>query len=120
MSNEELSEAQNQLLATYGGTNIETLCREMTAIYGGTNIETISRELSAIDDLEVDPDFRPRALWGLPWWTMKIPKAIKYRPLLEKAWDEGHEAASTRVPERVWHDTASPRTPNPYRQEPGA
>ena len=101
MSNEELSEAQNQLLATYGGTNIETLCRELTAI----------------DDPDVHPDRRPRGLYGLPWWTMKIPKAIKYLPLLEKAWEEGHEAAAMRVPEGVWHDTASPRTPNPYQKE---
>lgn len=36
---------------------------------------------------------------------------------LAEAWEEGHEAAAMRVPEGVWHDTASPRTPNPYRQE---
>ena len=34
-----------------------------------------------------------------------------------EAWEEGHEAAAMRIPEGVWHDTASPRTPNPYRQE---
>ena len=34
-----------------------------------------------------------------------------------EAWEEGHEAAAMRVPEGVWHDTASPRTPNPYRKE---
>ena len=34
-----------------------------------------------------------------------------------EAWAEGHEAAAMRVPEGVWHDTASPRTPNPYRKE---
>ena len=101
MSNEELSEAQNQLLAKYSGTDIETICRE----------------LSVADDPDVNPDFRPQALGGLPWWTMKIPRAFKYLPLLEKAWEEGHEAAAMRVPEGVWHDTASPRTPNPYRQE---
>ena len=99
MNNEELSEVQNQLLETYGGTNIET----------------ISRELSAIDDLEVDPDFRPRALNGLPWWTMKIPKAIKYRSLLEKAWDEGYT-------DGVNHDlgdweNAPSIINNPYRKE---
>ena len=33
------------------------------------------------------------------------------------AWEEGHETAAMRVPEGVWHDTASPRTPNPYRKE---
>ena len=104
MSNEELSEVQNQLLATYGGTNIET----------------ISRELSAIDDLEVDPDFRPRALGGLPWWTMKIPKAIKYRPLLEKAWEEG-KRAGLRQSDWEHGDTATRYVAvNPYRKEPEA
>ena len=34
-----------------------------------------------------------------------------------EAWEEGHEAAAMRVPEGVWHDTASPRTPNPYRKD---
>ena len=34
-----------------------------------------------------------------------------------EAWEEGHEAAAMRVPEGVWHDTAAPRTPNPYREE---
>lgn len=68
-----LSEAQNQLLAAYGGTGIEA----------------ISRELTAVDNPDVDPDFRPQVLSGLPWWTMKIPQALKYRPLFEKAWEEG-------------------------------
>ena len=108
MSNEELSEAQNQLLATYGGTNIETLCRELTAI----------------DDPEVHPDRRPQGLNGLPWWTMKIPKALKYLPLLEKAWNEGHYASNTAwehmhfghpVPEGEFCPECC--TENPYRQE---
>lgn len=34
-----------------------------------------------------------------------------------EAWEEGHEAAAMRIPEGVWHDTASPRPTNPYRQE---
>ena len=34
-----------------------------------------------------------------------------------EAWDEGHEAAAMRIPEGVWHDTASPHPTNPYRQE---
>ena len=33
-----------------------------------------------------------------------------------EAWEEGHEAAAMRIPEGVWHDTASPRLPNPYRK----
>ena len=100
MSNDELSEAQNQLLATYCGTNIETICRELTAI----------------DSPDVDPDFRPQVLSGLSWWTMKIPTALKYRPLFEKAWDEGHHAGQHNEheyrPERAMT--------NPYRQEAGA
>lgn len=34
-----------------------------------------------------------------------------------EVWEEGHIAAAMRVPEGVWHDTASPRTHNPYRQD---
>ena len=37
---------------------------------------------------------------------------VKYQ-----AWEEGHEAAAMRVPEGVWHDTATPRPVNPYRKE---
>ena len=100
MSNEELSEAQNQLLATYAGTNIET----------------ISRELTAIDNPDVDPDFRPQVLNGLPWWTMKIPQALKYRPLFEKAWEEG-KRAGLRQSDWEHGDTATQYVAaNPYKE----
>ena len=99
MSYEGLSEAQIQILATYSGTDIETFCRELTAI----------------DNPDVDPDFRPQALNGLPWRTMKIPKALKYRPLLEKAWDEGFaDGANHDLGD--W-DNAPSIINNPYRQE---
>ena len=108
MSDEELSEVQNQLLATYGGTNIETICRELTAV----------------EDSGVDPDFRPRVLSGLPWWTMKIPQVLKYRSLLEKAWNEGHYASNTEW-EHTYYGHPVPEgeicpecsAGNPYRKE---
>lgn len=100
MSDEGLSEVQSQLLATYGGTNLETFCRELTAI----------------DDPSVDPDFRPFALGGLPWWTMKIPKARKYRPLLEKAWEEGFDAGERDAFDLLEHPDHE-CIKNPYRKE---
>ena len=99
MSHEELSEVQKQLIATYGGTNIETICRELTEI----------------DNPGFDPDFRPQVLNGLPWWTMKIPQALKYRPLLEKAWDEGF-ADGVNHDLGDWENAPSIIN-NPYRQE---
>lgn len=108
MNYEGLSDTQNQLLATYGGTNVEAMCREMTAV----------------DDPGVDPDFRPRVLNGLPWWTMKIPGALKYLPLLEKAWDEAYwqGVEDERTAEAVQASIglgghATPNRANPYRQE---
>ena len=99
MSDEELSEVQNQLLATYGGTNIETLCRELTAI----------------ENPDVDPDFRPQGLGGLPWWTMYVSRALKYRPLLEKAWDKGFaEGANHDLGD--WENAPSTIN-NPYRKD---
>ena len=97
MNHEELSKFQKQLIATYGGTTIETICRELTAV----------------DNPDVDPDFRPRVMSGRPWWTMKIPQALKYLPLLEKAWDEGHHAGQHNE-----HEYRQGRAmTNPYRQE---
>lgn len=56
-----------------------------------------------------------------PWIGTVTEKGRAFGRWLEQvraeAWEKGHEAAAMRVPEDVWHDTANPRTPNPYRQE---
>ena len=53
-------------------------------------------------------------------WNLANGSEAQFYRWLEQvkaeAWEEGHEAAAMRVPEGVWHDTASPRTPNPYRK----
>ena len=47
---------------------------------------------------------------------MKISKALKYRPLLEKAWDEGFDAGERDALDLDTHPDHT-CTPNPYRQE---
>lgn len=79
-------------------------------------IEQIARHLCEADG----HDPKIIGMVGNPSRETYMRTAWNMIPLLVKAWEEGHEVAAMRVPEGVWHDTASPRTPNPYRQETGA
>ena len=76
-------------------------------------IEQIARYLCRADGY--DPDIIGST--GNPRWWLYTGTAEHTIPLLVQAWEEGHEAAAMRVPEGVWHDTASARPTNPYRQE---
>ena len=78
---------------------------------------SLDTEMYRWDELIDGTPLYPKGQDGLNPSKSKDIEHKDYRPLLKKAWEEGHEAAAMRVPEEVWHDTASPRTPNPYRQE---